>query len=1155
MRFRRLELGRYGGFADRAFDFGDGGPDLHLVVGPNEAGKSTALQAIGDLLFGIGVQTPQAWRYDYQQLRLRAVLEHDGATLDVTRRKGSRDTLLKPDGTPYGVDPLTPLLAGIDRAAFERMFGLDHLKLREGGDAILKGRDDAARITLEAGTGVSHIGRELTKLQSAAEALFKPSGQNPPVNRLMRERQEALAEVRQESISDSAWSAAKQRRADAEGRRAALIAESAELDREQARLDRIGRARAPLARLSAAKCDIAVLGALPNLPTDAAERLAQARAERRTARELEARHRADLVRADQMVVGVSAPGAILNLRDRIEVLDERRPVIEKAATDLQRRLADLERVDAKIAAARAEAGLKADALLPSSGWRKRAAAHLDARGQLKVDTAAIVKRRAELARERDAIERELAKLGAPGTAVELERALVAMPADAVARLAAAKAEVDRKSVRATELLSELAPWRGDADALRVAELPGHGAVADARRAMDEARSEAATARKEAEAAEANAIRLKAKVDGMMLGGQLPTPDAVAAERATRDAVLADVRMRLTSERRDGDEAAGRLLADAMLRTDHIADRRDAEAARVAEHGLTLVALDEAQALGRAARDREQAQRADLAQVEGEWARSLAAIGFERPILPADFATWTSKRERALEAGRERDVVQAAYDILHGQIERVLDGIAAALRLAGIEPPADRAWLPDLAREHVEARAQAAARHERLTAGLAGNAASFAELETEAAASDVTRRELDAELARLVSEGGLLEGSDDAALFNAVEALDQIAGDLVARHGFAHQVDTMVRDECEFEAEVAAVQAELGRTGEGTAVDQVRALAAELHVAKRDEEALAQHAAERDRLSTELADVDRRVNAAQEIIDELLASAGVAGEDELDRVVAACARGAEFAAAAAQAEAELAGADNGAGLDALLGEVAGLDVEREAAARARIDARRPEVATEREEVGRALNAADDEANRAAGESAAADAQQRAVDTGAELAQAAEEHVQAAAAAAVLRWVVEKHRQTNQAPLIARAGTLFADVTGGAFTGLTVGYDAGDRPVILANRVDGTEVGVDGMSEGTRDQLYLALRLGSIDSRGAAGALPIICDDLLITADDDRAGALMRVLATASSRAQVIVFSHHEHLVDVAQQAVGEGGFVLHRIAAMRTSLAA
>ena len=47
MRFERLDILRYGALTDRGLDFR---PDarLHVVYGPNEAGKSSALAAISD---------------------------------------------------------------------------------------------------------------------------------------------------------------------------------------------------------------------------------------------------------------------------------------------------------------------------------------------------------------------------------------------------------------------------------------------------------------------------------------------------------------------------------------------------------------------------------------------------------------------------------------------------------------------------------------------------------------------------------------------------------------------------------------------------------------------------------------------------------------------------------------------------------------------------------------------------------------------------------------------------------------------------------------------------------------------------------------------------------------------------------------------------
>ena len=73
MRLRRLDLTRYGKFTNQILDFGprpEGLPDLHIVYGPNEAGKSTAFAAFLDLLFGIGTQSPFNFLHPYSTMRI-----------------------------------------------------------------------------------------------------------------------------------------------------------------------------------------------------------------------------------------------------------------------------------------------------------------------------------------------------------------------------------------------------------------------------------------------------------------------------------------------------------------------------------------------------------------------------------------------------------------------------------------------------------------------------------------------------------------------------------------------------------------------------------------------------------------------------------------------------------------------------------------------------------------------------------------------------------------------------------------------------------------------------------------------------------------------------------------------------------------------------
>ena len=54
----------------------------------------------------------------------------------------------------------------------------------------------------------------------------------------------------------------------------------------------------------------------------------------------------------------------------------------------------------------------------------------------------------------------------------------------------------------------------------------------------------------------------------------------------------------------------------------------------------------------------------------------------------------------------------------------------------------------------------------------------------------------------------------------------------------------------------------------------------------------------------------------------------------------------------------------------------------------------------------------------------------------------------------------------------------------------------------------QVQVEGLSDGTRDQLYLALRLAAIEHHvETVSPCPVILDDILINSDDARASAAL------------------------------------------------
>jgi uncharacterized protein YhaN len=149
--------------------------------------------------------------------------------------------------------------------------------------------------------------------------------------------------------------------------------------------------------------------------------------------------------------------------------------------------------------------------------------------------------------------------------------------------------------------------------------------------------------------------------------------------------------------------------------------------------------------------------------------------------------------------------------------------------------------------------------------------------------------------------------------------------------------------------------------------------------------------------------------------------------------------------------------------------------------------------------------------------------------------------------LLKREVDLYRTRHQGPVLSRANELFPRLTLSRYRGLDVEYDERDEAVLCAVRKDGKTVRVSGMSDGTRDQLYLALRVASIERFLANNPpLPLILDDAFVHFDDQRAEAALRVLAELCDQTQVLFFTHHRRMVDLARDALGRDRMVLHEL---------
>lgn len=160
MRFEELHLLKYGNFEGCDLLFPKQTLDFHVIFGANEAGKSTTLAAVGDLLFGFPHSKAHDYRFDASLLRVGAVLEQGTQQMKVRRKRGRGATLMDGQDNPIEEAVLSGMLHGQTRETFHAAWSLDHRLLREGGQAIVTAKNDIGQALFAAGSGLIGVTRK-----------------------------------------------------------------------------------------------------------------------------------------------------------------------------------------------------------------------------------------------------------------------------------------------------------------------------------------------------------------------------------------------------------------------------------------------------------------------------------------------------------------------------------------------------------------------------------------------------------------------------------------------------------------------------------------------------------------------------------------------------------------------------------------------------------------------------------------------------------------------------------------------------------------------------------------------------------------------------------------------------------------------------------
>ncbi len=1157
MRFQKIQVPSFGPFTDLQLTFPEKPGDLQIVYGANEAGKSSLLRAIRDLLFGIPGQSSDNFLHEYSALRIQGEISNRAGTrLSFQRRKGQRNTLLDAAGQPLPDTSLLPFLGGVDAAYFSSMFGLGARELHEGAEQLLRGDGDMGKALFSASLGGTPVQKVLEALQEGAGRLYKGRATaNVSIRPAITRHRELLRQCREAMVSPEAWELVERQLTQAEAERQRLEIEIASRQREVAWLERCEDALPTVVRLAGEREKLALLPPLPELAGDftsrarrAQEAVGQAQSEVQRLTAQVARLRTSLDACPTAPAVLAEAEALDPLHQDVGVYRERK----RAAADLQMELAGLEpflRVGMQNLELTGEFASLDERRLstPVQLAGEAAARNLQKTSQEQVANAD----KAE-SLQRQIIDREAALGTLPETNLEgLREALAVAAAASEADRTLATSEAERRRLaRETAAQHRLVTGAPD-DFVATAQwtVPTLSTIRRFQELMENLKREISAGEKEVQESEKRRRAIEAELARLQRRGELPTEEALRLARARRDhgwsRVLADWKGGGAREEWVPGSPLEEAFPRSIAQADEIADQLRLEAEAVAQAEEKRSQLSELARAVDAAAGRMQKLRENLAEQNEFWSAEWSACGMT-PRSPLEMEEWRHQwSEFRVKLGQLQSAEEGCRQ-KRDQIQQAQRRLSAVL---GQPEDKEYSLLFAAARQRVQEGEQAAGRRLEMASQLKALQGEWARLGpgktalAAAAGAALSQWHAQCALAGLPAgtapEAGLTLLQERKALLVKYDQWREASGRR------QRTIEAITR----YEQRVNRIAGVLGVTG-----DTIEALEASLWKtladARKSRERHDQWAGQIEQASLEYAEAQRRAVQAEQHLGELIHLAGLISVAELEPLLAHLERRTAVQRQIDELRQTLSGLARGQSVEDFVTRVSGenpdsLEERKTLAIQAKsgLESRLAEI---REELfgltnqKRTLEKTGD---------AAADFRQQAESCAAALKQDVFRYVRLRLAAHLLENQVERFRKENQGPLLQRSGGYFQAITRGAFRGLGADFSADDLPILVGIRPDAAEtrVPVEGLSEGSRDQLYLALRLAALDRHlGGHEPMPLILDDLLITFDDERARAILPQLGQLARRTQIFLFTHHEHLIELCRQTLGEGQFHLHRL---------
>jgi len=1172
MRIDELRLMAFGPFTDLSLDLSGGRQGFHLIYGANEAGKSSALRALRDLLYGVPERSTDNFIHPYAKIRLGAALRSSkGQVFEFIRRKGRVNTLRTADDNSLLEETdLQQYLSGVNADLFMTMFGIGHEDLVQGGQDIIRGGGEVGRLVFSAGSGIVNLREIQNDIQEKADQLFRPSGQKQKINATLGMLKNHRKELREAQLPSQEWVKHDETLRAALTRKKIVETELILQQKKLSRLQRIQEALPLIAKRRELTEELKNFASAVLLPQDFPEKRRELLTALGIAEKGKTQALNNIESTEHVISELDVIPGLLDNAELIEELHRELGIQRKASKDRIK----LETLRSSLQGEAKEIlrNLRDDLTLEEAEKLRIKKPETIRIQELSAKYERLITRIEDTREKLPDLIQEIDHLDKMLSALEQPQPLDNLPIALKEALEYGPLEkqntsdlYDTQSLIKTFKIDIAKLGFADHSIEKLERLPVPSMETiqlfeNRFDSVDRQKNDIKTQIKKARIALSEVER---QIEAHRLAQEVPTETDLQIARDIRNHGWQLISRKLkdepTSEKElhdylkttPGSTTIAETFETNLQQADAIADRLRREADRVAAKARLLV--DQT-----GGREQLQQLEKDLESIEKErhavtheWSKEWQSTGI-MPRTPREMERWTQDFNSLIQKAKDVDVRRTKAEDVKQDIEAHRTKMIRCIKVFGRAEDIEENSLSNLiqrAQAIIEDETQLLQKHEQLnrdkTLKEKELAAAKSRLKTYEQELKQWQTQWEHAVAPIGLEAEALPGQATAVMEELKSLFDKLKDAKILQKRIAG-ID---RDTEDFRRKVNGLVEVVAIDLTARPADEA---ALELqHRLKRSRDSLSKQETLNKQLEKERERIKQATEDMLQIDAKLKSMCKEAFCDSTDQLSEAEKR----SDTRRRIEADLNTTDQnllqlsaGATVAEFVKEAAAIDPDSIAGEIERLDGDIQHLNQEKSELDQTIGSERTELSKMDGSARAADLADEIQILLGGLGNDVENYARLKIATKVLSLAIERYREKSEGPILKNASALFNQITGGSFEGIRAEYDDKGQPVIVGVRQKDKEiVSVEGMSDGTTDQLYLALRLAGLEMYLKTNEpIPFIVDDILIKFDNDRAIATLNALADISQKTQVIFFTHHRHLVELADKHIDSSTLFHHAL---------